>query len=1066
MGDPLSITASISSILQVTGTVVQYLNDVKDSTKDRNRLLLEVSSVVGLLYSLKDLAMKAESGDALLASVRSLDSPKGPLEQFKSTLELLGSKLAPAHSSKKVRAAMTWPFQKGEIGEILSAIERHKVLFSLALQRDHITLSEAIRDDVAIIREDINDLKVATRNEDFQSFLEWLCHVDVSARHNEARRKHEPTTGAWLLEDLDYASWKRSPHSILWLHGIPGCGKTILSSIVIADMQNVCNKQNGKIAYFYFTFDDRERATVECMLRSILAEFIREGASCSEALQKIYAQKLKPTVETLIQELIGIVQTDRDSSFSVILDALDECSERMKLLDALSEVAEQEMPNLHLLMTSRIERDIEDALRPLVTHKIPIIDDKVDCDVRCYVRTRLTREPKLTRWSSDVKDDIEAALVSGAKGMFRWVVCQLDILRSCLSSSALKKALKSLPKTLDETYDRILISIDEDYQRQAHIALQWLAFSGRPLSLDEVAEAVAVNPEQTSFADEDRLYDPHDILTFCSSLVTLSHDKNLHLAHASVKDYLISERIHNGPASIFATHRASADRTIAEICVVYLLSFDRPDLLNLTTHANSPLLNYAAGYWYQHADAARGVGLTRRHLNNLILKLFKLDASSAFLDWLDSKVSQRWPLGYTLELSHLCYAFSHASDFFRPMEMGILLERGADANMQGGLFVTVLEVAASANNEAMVRSLLEKGAKVDAKSAVTSRHGGIALVNPSGSEYKAVVRLLLRHEADVSNLCLKECGALLAATLLGNEGRGYSAVAARERGRKSIPKRKSALTLWGVDVNSNGGKNGTALHAAAYAGNESMVRLLLENGAHLNAQGGACGSVLQAAVAGSHEDVVQMLLSVGADVNVRGGLFGSPLQIAASAGKEVMVRLLLDNGADANADDRSGNALQAAAFAGRAIWQDGTLRVSREEEIVSIIPNSVVTKVRKFSAVRRMKTMERRRGHLGVMRLLLRRGAKVNKKLLQPVEEECDEMTVNILKSALPPLESHHATQDKVHLGNIASDPDDEGHQSRDRDRERSTMRLVQVDHADSTPTWWDYDETKQWLED
>ena len=71
---------------------------------------------------------------------------------------------------------------------------------------------------------------------------------------------------------------------------------------------------------------------------------------------------------------------------------------------------------------------------------------------------------------------------------FRWVVCQLDTLRTCLKRSALLKALKGLPKTLDETYERILLQISEEYRHDAQIVFTLLAFSPRPISLGEAAE--------------------------------------------------------------------------------------------------------------------------------------------------------------------------------------------------------------------------------------------------------------------------------------------------------------------------------------------------------------------------------------------------------------------------------------------------------------------------------------------------------------------------------------------------------------------------------------------------
>src|ERR1700727_3989815 len=78
---------------------------------------------------------------------------------------------------------------------------------------------------------------------------------------------------------------------------------------------------------------------------------------------------------------------------------------------------------------------------------------------------------------------------------FRWVVCQLDELRKCAKLSELRRALNALPKTLDETYERILVKIDELYREDVQKVLQFLAFSARPVSLEEVVEALAVTFE-------------------------------------------------------------------------------------------------------------------------------------------------------------------------------------------------------------------------------------------------------------------------------------------------------------------------------------------------------------------------------------------------------------------------------------------------------------------------------------------------------------------------------------------------------------------------------------------
>src|SRR6266487_5860524 len=106
---------------------------------------------------------------------------------------------------------------------------------------------------------------------------------------------------------------------------------------------------------------------------------------------------------------------------------------------------------------------------------------------------------------------------------FRWAVCQLDVLRKCLTVNSLRKMLKALPKTLDATYERILMGIDEEYVQDAIKVLQCLVYSARPMQINEVAEVLAVDfDHEPRFDTERRLPDPRDILVICSSLVTTS----------------------------------------------------------------------------------------------------------------------------------------------------------------------------------------------------------------------------------------------------------------------------------------------------------------------------------------------------------------------------------------------------------------------------------------------------------------------------------------------------------------------------------------------------------------
>ncbi len=197
---------------------------------------------------------------------------------------------------------------------------------------------------------------------------------------------------------------------------------------------------------------------------------------------------------------------------------------------------------------------------------------------------------------------------------FRWAACQLDSLRSCVNLHGLRKKLASLPKDLDETYDRILVSIDEDNQQDALKILQWLTYSARPLRLEELVEVIAIDIKESPRFDAAKRYpEPRDIWMICSSLISLQEEALedsdtgntiIQLAHFSVKEYLISPRIQKGRVKHYSIQEVDANALIAESCLAYLLQFDEPGSLTTQSVLEFPLADYAAKYWTKHAQVA------------------------------------------------------------------------------------------------------------------------------------------------------------------------------------------------------------------------------------------------------------------------------------------------------------------------------------------------------------------------------------------------------------------------------------------------------------------------------
>lgn len=134
--DPLSVTASIIAILQLSAKVLGYLNDVKDASKDRMQCAVETSNLYNLLFNLRVHLEEGSPDEPWYTAVRALDVENGPLDQFKQALEILQTKMTDGGRLKKARKALLWTFKKEEIASILSRMERLKTLIKIALQMD------------------------------------------------------------------------------------------------------------------------------------------------------------------------------------------------------------------------------------------------------------------------------------------------------------------------------------------------------------------------------------------------------------------------------------------------------------------------------------------------------------------------------------------------------------------------------------------------------------------------------------------------------------------------------------------------------------------------------------------------------------------------------------------------------------------------------------------------------------------------------------------------------------------------------------------------------------------
>jgi ankyrin repeat protein len=506
------------------------------------------------------------------------------------------------------------------------------------------------------------------------------------------------------------------------------------------------------------------------------------------------------------------------------------------------------------------------------------------------------------------------------------VTCQFDILSTLRRPEAIREALRDLPQGLDATYDRMLLEIDPKYQKQVASTLKWLAFSLRPLRLEELAEIFILDHESDPpFQDDDRLLQSEDVLMYLPGMVTKDEDGynpiKIRLAHFSIKEYLMSERIRQHRIErvrFFSTTELESHLHIAAACLSYHLQLSQTIVATEQDCRHFALWPYAAQAWSEHLESAPreswSTTLIERVLQVLtaksrgLLNMIRIqdpddDNHRDNNDSLDNVISwPNWKETFDTLAPPLYYVVHDGVQL-----CSLLLDNGASVDeLSPKGSESALYRAAYLGRESTVQLLLDRGASIN----IRGGHYGSPLQAAAYKSHERVVQLLLDRGADI-NITGGEYGTAIYAAVHTNQ---------------SIAR---LLLNRGADPTAPGGKFGNALQAAAYLDYKSMVRLMLDRGADINARGGFFGTALQAAaygnadqsaIAGPSRDTIRFLhflLNRGADINAYGGYFGNALQAAIAKDRYHVVKMLVSRGAELAPQEVHWNALIGGPYGER-----------------------------------------------------------------------------------------------------------------------------------------------------
>lgn len=340
MAEPFGILGAVALLIQSSFKVAGYIKSVKGSSSDRQRLLSEINSTVALCQTLQDFVeMNGEKDWA--STLKLLNDDNGPIAQLQGRLDQLENKLALSSEKDDRMKALKWPFDKKETQDVLALIERQKSLFQIAQQNDHLRLSLAIQSDTQDIARGVSTLVLDQEDQKKKALLSRLTPIDFDIAHRDINSRRVKETGKWLLESPEYTLWLEQP-STLWCRGIPGAGKTILSSLVIQTLRENHLPEVG-VAGLYCSY--RSPETILNMLGSLVKQLAEPLADLPVPLQNLTVPGLED-FRSILSEVFSCY-----SKVMIVIDALDECVHRIELLKELNEFIQQKQGINSMLST-------------------------------------------------------------------------------------------------------------------------------------------------------------------------------------------------------------------------------------------------------------------------------------------------------------------------------------------------------------------------------------------------------------------------------------------------------------------------------------------------------------------------------------------------------------------------------------------------------------------------------------------------------------------------------------------------------------------------------------------